>query len=131
MRSWTLTVKGEVFPTANVWLRMQRLRKGRRRSLRVRYQNDVVNTWKLLLLEAGLNDVPVAVRRRRVTIQRHAPGVLPDVPNLYTGADKCILDNLVRHGALVDDNMTWLDLGPIDPVRSKEKKTVIHIEEVA
>lgn len=129
MRSWTITVEGEIFPTSNVFLRMPRLRAGRRRSSTTVYQNDLVHTWAMLLLEAGLQEVPGARRRRRVSIERHGPGD-PDQTNLYTCADKLILDNLVRSGALVDDNMKWLELGPIRPIRSKEKKTVILIEEI-
>ena len=51
MKTWTLTID-DIFPTANVFMRMPSLRRGwRHRQPCNRHRQDLRDAWYLLLLE--------------------------------------------------------------------------------
>jgi len=90
--------------------------------------------WKLLIRgSAGFLEVPRSHGKRRLTIERHAKGIL-DESNLIGGA-KGIIDDLVQLGLLVDDKPEFLDLAK--PVQARLLKgerrpyTLLILEEVA
>lgn len=90
--------------------------------------------WKILIRAAhGFLDVPRAHGKRKLTIERHALGIL-DEQNLLGGA-KGIIDNLVQLGLLVDDDPEHIEHGK--PVQARLKKgerrpyTLLILEEVA
>jgi len=109
---WTLTLPN-VPCSLNVLLR---LHWSKRRKLSI--------TWSLLLIEAGVNDIPDALRKRQVSICRYAPRTL-DSDNLVASY-KLVIDALVRSGALFDDSPEWLDL-KVTQLKAKRKKTCITI----
>lgn len=92
------------------------------------------DAWKILIRgAAGFLDVPRAHGRRRLTIERHAKGIL-DEQNLIGGA-KGIIDDLVQLGLLVDDKPACLELAK--PVQERLQRgerrpyTLLILEEVA
>ena len=127
-RTWTYRID-ETVPTANVFMRMPRLRRGRHRKRDVTYQQDLILRWYWMLYEAGIMEIHKAKVKRGVVMKRFSPGV-PDPPNLYLTGDKLILDNLVKMGLLVDDSGEWCQFTCLPEV-SKEKYTIIEIREPA
>lgn len=113
--SWALEIN-EITPTANPFLRTH---WAKRRQMK--------EAWRCLLLAAGAGDIPEAKGKRVVAVYRYSRGV-PDFGNLFTPIDKLIIDNLVDMKILVDDNEKWCRWWP-HPVRGKERKTFIEIEE--
>lgn len=91
------------------------------------------DAWKVLIRGSeGFLDIPRAQGKRKLTIERHAKGIL-DEQNLIGGA-KGIIDDLVQLGLLVDDKPTFLDLGkPLQERLQKDEKrpyTLLILEEV-
>lgn len=89
------------------------------------------DAWKILIRSAdGFLTIPKAQGKRKLTIERHAKGIL-DEQNLIGGA-KGIIDNLVQLGLLVDDKPACLELGTPVQVRVKGMPfTLLILEEVA
>jgi len=115
--SWSMVLES-VLPSSNVFMRMHWAKR-----------KKMIQLWAWMLREAGIRDIPPAGgRTRAVTIIRYAPRML-DEPNLYLAADKCILDNLVKEGVLVDDSPQWLVL-KVGQTRSKGKRTLVQVEEI-
>lgn len=115
---WRLEVPDFITPSYNEF-----------RKLHWAKQEKLEKTWMLLLISAGVRDIPtVWKKKRKVTIWRESPGRV-DKPNIWTPIDKLILDNLVRLDILVDDSQEWAEIEAY-PVRKKPKRMVIEIEEM-
>ncbi len=133
MKTWTLTID-DIFPTANVYLRMPSLRSGQRhRQPCNRHRQDLRDAWYWMILEQiglyyGYGLTP-ATRKRHVKIISYRRGE-PDPQNLVLCGDKVVADNLVKLGVLVDDNARWCDFSVVyRPAGKKGKRTVIEIRE--
>lgn len=111
MKKWSIIIKGHVTMSANVFMRLPRLRKGWRRRAGVHYQQTEISDWYYHLLEAGVRDIPPATRKkkRKVHVIRQSPRPI-DRLNAATPIDKCLLDNLVRLGILRDDSDEWAEI---------------------
>lgn len=85
-------------------------------------------TAKRLTMEAIVQRVPVASGKRKVRLTMHGwySGTLPD----RDAPLKIFLDALVRAGLLTDDGASGLEgQALVEFVRSKEKRTVITLED--
>lgn len=132
MKTWTLTLD-DVFPTANVYIRMPSLRSGQwHRQPCNRHRQDLRDAWYWLLLEqvARYGDgLTLAKMKRHIKVISYRRGD-PDPPNLVLPSDKLVLDNLVKLGVLVDDNKRWCKLEVEGRKAGKlGKRTVIEIRE--
>ncbi len=72
--------------------------------------------------------VPQARGKRRVsvTVTVSGRGRMPDGDNML----KCLLDGLVKCGALRDDGPAWCELGTIRVERGERRGTVIVLEDL-
>jgi len=115
---WRLEIP-DVYPSANVLLRMHR---------NVKKFKKLKDDWAWRLVGAGSRGIPIVKRtqHRTVTVTRYSPGVI-DWANAVSGADKLILDFLVKDRILVDDSPTFCTLRVL-AVKSRQKKTVVEIE---
>ncbi len=122
MKKWTLTVDG-IFPTANTYMRMHWGLQGTHKS-----------SWFWYLAQAmgrsGAGpDLILAKKKRHVKVISYRRGD-PDEHNLVLCADKLVLDNLIKHGVLVDDNKKWCKLKVKGEKAGKRGlRTVIEITE--
>lgn len=132
MKTWTLTID-EIFPSANVYIRMPSLRKGQRhRQPCNRHRQDLRDAWHWMILEQigrHSDGISPATRKRHVKIISYRRGD-PDPQNLVLCGDKLVADNLVKLGVLVDDNARWCSLQVVGRKAGKlGKRTVIEIRE--
>ncbi len=132
MKTWTLVID-EIFPTANVYIRMPSLRRGQRHWPGCnRHRQDLRDAWYLLLLEqvARYSDsLTLSKRKRHVKIISYRRGD-PDPQNLVLCGDKLVADNLVKLGVLVNDNRKWCKLeADAEPAGKEGLRTVIEIRE--
>jgi len=123
MNTWTLTVDA-ICPSANPFMR-----------LHWRARLKLAKAWNWLLLEQVLKPVhdgtglSPARRKRQVKITSYRRGE-PDPQNLYLAHDKCILDQLIRLGVLIDDSAKWCEFSVVSQRAGKlGKRTVIEIRE--
>ena len=128
----TLTID-DIFPTANVYIRMPSLRRGQwHRQPCNRHRQDLRDAWYWMILEqvARYSDsIAPAKRKRYVKVISYRRGD-PDEHNLVLCADKLALDNLIKLGVLVDDNKKWCKLEVEGRKAGKRgKRTVIEIRE--
>lgn len=72
--------------------------------------------------------VSAAATRRRVRLEVHGwpRGRMCDPDAFF----KSLLDGLVKASFLVDDSQKWCECPPAVLVRSKEKKTIITLEDI-
>lgn len=132
MKTWTLHLD-DIFPTANVFMRMPSLRSGQRhRQPCNRHRQDLRDAWYWMILEqVGYygDGLTLAKLKRHVKIISYRRGD-PDPQNLVLPADKLCADNLVKLGVLVDDNKKWCKLEVEGRKAGKlGKRTVIEIRE--
>jgi len=135
MKTWTLTIP-TIFPTANVYIRMPSLRRGQRhRQPCNRHRQDLRDAWYWMITEQicrltkDENSIWEARKKRHVKVISYRKGD-PDPQNLMLPADKLVADNLVKLGALVDDNKRWCKLEAEGRKAGKRgKRTVIEIRE--
>jgi len=91
----------------------------------VRRKREAIKLFTWSAMDLG---IPKATRKRRVTLTVYGwrCGNLPD----KDAFDKVVLDSLVRSGLLMDDNEKGLEgRMQVELVRSKEKRTVIELED--
>lgn len=135
MTTWTLTVNA-IYPSANVLLKMPRLRRGQRHrpGCTLHFQ-DLRDSWYWMIYEQVCaltrheNSIREAKKKRHVNVISYRTGD-PDPQNIMLGADKLCADNLVKMGVLVDDNQKWCKLDAEPRKAGKEGvRTVIEIRE--
>jgi len=115
MPSWKVVIP-VVYPSANVLLRQH---WAKRRSQ--------IGKWAMVLQALMAHVPPASGRRRFVRITRYGKREL-DPANAWTGADKLIVDNLVRLGYLVDDSRRWLTLSVLSR-KGQPERTEIEIRD--
>lgn len=117
---WHLPIEGEITPSANEYLAMQKRAYWKIRELR--------DKWGWLLIGAGLLRIPKAEKKRHVIVIRYSKGDL-DWCNAVTPIDKFILDFLVKKGILIDDNNEFMEL-EVKTFKGTRVATVIEISDI-
>lgn len=115
----TLTIPDWTPPTSNQWYG---------KSWRVRYKLGQ-DAKSFVWLYAAKQRIVKASGRRRVSLEVHgwAKGKTPDLDAF----DKLLLDALTHYGLLTDDSPEGLEgRMEVTIVRSKERKTIITLEDV-
>lgn len=80
-----------------------------------------------IALEAKQQGLPLATGKRRVSLVL----TLPKGQRRWDSDAfwKTMLDGLTACGLLVDDSPKWCELGPVEQVRGKVKRTVVVLED--
>lgn len=116
MNSWRVEIPDWTPPTVNDLLRGHWVKKYRLKKAAA----------KLVAGYCVLAGVPEADGPRKVSLRLEGwpAGNLPDPDNLW----KVLLDSLVSCRRLIDDSSEWCELGDVEVLRSKRRRTVILIE---
>jgi Holliday junction resolvase RusA-like endonuclease len=79
-----------------------------------------------LKIEADNQNIPMATGKRRVTLTLFHNRMASDPDARLKG----LLDALVKCGLLIDDSLTWLELGPVRSVMRAVKGIEIVLEDI-
>ncbi len=117
-KTWTIEIPGWIPPSVNRLI-------GQHWGKATRHKRVAYAAIDAMAFRAG---VPLAQGRRRVsvTVTVNGRGRLPDGDNML----KCLLDGLVKCGALRDDGPAWMQLGEVTVQRGETRGTVITLEDI-